>query len=103
VAFYADSGGKAAAVLTPVHGRARVARFILGLVRHASAHQSQIERILVNGETGARLVDQNGDVIAVVALDISTGVVQSVFNVVNPDKLGRLTAPGGHGASDRAE
>jgi RNA polymerase sigma-70 factor (ECF subfamily) len=94
VTFYADGGGKAAAVRTPVRGRSQVARFILGLIRHASANRSHIERVLVNGEPGARLVDQNGGVLAVLALDATKGTVQSIFNVVNPDKLRHLTRPG---------
>ena len=93
VTFYADGGGKAPAVRTPVRGRSRVARFLLGLVRHASANRSHIERVLVNGEPGARLVDQHGEVLAVVALHVTDGTVQSLFNVVNPDKLRHLTPP----------
>ena len=93
VTFYADGGGKAAAVAPPVRGRPQVARFILGLIRYASAHRSHIERVRVNGEPGARLVDQNGGVVAVVALEVTAGTVQSLFNVVNPDKLRHLAQP----------
>jgi RNA polymerase sigma-70 factor (TIGR02957 family) len=93
VTFYADGGGKAAAVLTPVRGRSQVARFILGLVRYASTNRSHIQRVLVNGQPGARLVDQKGEVVAVLALEMTAGKVQSLFNVVNPDKLRHLAQP----------
>jgi RNA polymerase sigma-70 factor (TIGR02957 family) len=95
VTCYADGGGKAAAVRTPVRGRSRVARFLLGLVRYASANQFQIERVLVNGQPGARVADPNGGVLAVLALEVAEGTVQSIFNVVNPDKLRHLATSGG--------
>ena len=87
VTFYADGGGKAPAVASPVSGQTQVARFILGLVRYASATGARIERVQVNGRPGARLIDQNGQVAAVLALEISGHSVRSLFNVVNPDKL----------------
>ncbi len=90
VAFYADGGGKAAAVPHPVHGQVQVARFVLGLVRHADAHGWQIQRVLVNGDPGARILDEHGSIAAVLALDVSDGSVRSLFNVVNPEKLRHL-------------
>jgi RNA polymerase sigma-70 factor (TIGR02957 family) len=91
VTFYADGGGKAAAVTHPVHGRTQVARFILGLVRHARRHHQRIEPVSVNGEPGARLVDDAGRVLAVLALDMQDGAVRALYNVVNPDKLAHLS------------
>jgi RNA polymerase sigma-70 factor (TIGR02957 family) len=87
VTFYADGGGKAAAVARPVHGRTQVARFILGLVRHARRHHQRIELVSVNGEPGVRVVDAAGHVLAVLALDVLDGAVRALYNVVNPDKL----------------
>ncbi len=87
VAFYADGGGKAAAVPHPVHGRVQVARFVLGLVRHAVAHGWRIERVLVNGDPGARVRDEHGTLVAVLALNVADGQVRSLYNVLNPEKL----------------
>jgi RNA polymerase sigma-70 factor (TIGR02957 family) len=86
VVFYADGGGKAAAP-QPVYGRLRVARFVLGLVRHATAHGWRIQRVLVNTGPGAQVLDDHGTVVAVLALQMADGQVRSLCNVVNPDKL----------------
>ncbi len=93
IAFYADGGGKAAAVPRPVHGRVQVARFVLGLVRHADAHGWRIQRVLVNGGPGARVLDEHGNVVAVLALEVGDGGVRSLYNVVNPDKLRHVQSP----------
>jgi RNA polymerase sigma-70 factor (ECF subfamily) len=90
VVFYADGGGKAAAVSHPVHGRVQVARFVLGLVRHAAAQGWRIERVLVNAAPGARVLDDHGDVVAVLAIQVTDCQVTSLCNVVNPDKLRHL-------------
>jgi RNA polymerase sigma-70 factor (ECF subfamily) len=92
VAFYADGGGKAAAVPHPVQGRLQVARFVLGLVRHAEAHGWRIERVLVNGGPGARVLDGDDSLVAVLAIDAADGHVQALYNVLNPEKLRHLTS-----------
>ncbi len=96
VVFYADGGGKAAAVSHPVRGRVQVARFVIGLVRHAAAHRWRFERVLVNACPGARVVDDHGTVMAVLAVQVADGQVESLYNVVNPDKLHHV------GGQDRA-
>jgi RNA polymerase sigma-70 factor (ECF subfamily) len=55
-----------------------------------------LERVPVNGQPGALLVDAEGGVMTVIALDVLDGAVQAVRAVVNPDKLrhlGRLSSP----------
>ena len=76
----------------PVHGRVQVARFVLGLVRYAATHGWQIARALVNDGPGARVLDEHGNVVAVLAVQIADGRVQSLYNVVNPDKLSHVAA-----------
>jgi RNA polymerase sigma-70 factor (ECF subfamily) len=44
----------------------------------------------VNGRAGATILDADGRVVGVMALDIAEGQVQSVVSVVNPDKLAHL-------------
>ena len=44
----------------------------------------------MNGQPGAVVVDAEGRVVSVFALDIADGVVQTVRSVINPEKLGHL-------------
>jgi RNA polymerase sigma-70 factor (ECF subfamily) len=52
-----------------------------------------MEPTRVNGQPGALMLDRDGRVIAVMALDIRDGLVQGVHSIVNPDKLARLGRP----------
>jgi RNA polymerase sigma-70 factor (ECF subfamily) len=92
VAFHGDGGGKVSAIAKPVSGRLQVTRFLLGLMRQAEQQQVTLEPVLVNGQPGAKAVDADGQVIAVLALQIVDGVIESVYNVLNPDKLRHLAA-----------
>lgn len=90
VVFYGDGGGKAQAVAEPMHGSARVARFLAGVFRRVRAMDVDIRFTEVNGQPGAVAFDGSGRVASVLVLDIADGVVQAVRSVVNPDKLGHL-------------
>jgi RNA polymerase sigma-70 factor (TIGR02957 family) len=90
VIMMGDGGGKAQAMRTPLLGRDRVARFILGLYRRFGSLGARNELAWVNGQPGAVSYDAQGRVIAVLALDVADGMVQAVRSVVNPDKLGHL-------------
>jgi RNA polymerase sigma-70 factor, ECF subfamily len=88
VAFYGDGGGKAPAIAKPLHGREKVVRFLLGLGRVARRDRITMHPAEVNGQPGAVVVDADGGVITVLSLGIAGGAVQSIWSVVNPDKLG---------------
>jgi RNA polymerase sigma-70 factor (TIGR02957 family) len=90
VTFHADGGGKAPAVAHPVRGRVQVARFVLGLVRHAGTHGWRMQRVLVNGGPGAQVLDDHGTLVAVLAVHVADGQVRSLYNVLNPEKLGHV-------------
>jgi len=92
VTMTGDGGGKAWAVARPVHGRDRVARFMLGLSRLGPKWGVRVEPAWVNGQPGAVAYDAGGRVVSVLALDIADGLVQAVRSVVNPDKLRHLGA-----------
>ncbi|HEX6233980.1 MAG TPA: RNA polymerase sigma-70 factor [Jiangellaceae bacterium] len=93
VVFYGDGGGKAAAVTRPVVGGLRVARFMLGIARQVAAAGGRFEFTEVNGQPGAKLVDADGRLGAVLELTIADGHVRELRNVLNPDKLGHLGLP----------
>jgi RNA polymerase sigma-70 factor (ECF subfamily) len=91
VTLTGDGGGKVPALARSLHGRNRVARtlhnwFKLG-VRIPGAAMRPAE---VNGGPGAMLIDGEGRLIGVLALQIEGGYVKSISSIVNPDKLSHL-------------
>jgi RNA polymerase sigma-70 factor (ECF subfamily) len=88
--FYGDGGGKAAAILQPVHGKERVARLVHGIFVKVREIGARARPVIVNGQPGAMTFDSADRVINVFALDIAHGAVQSVRSVINPDKLQHL-------------
>ena len=84
-----DGGGKAAARKTPLHGGAKIARFMLGLMRLAERDAYEFDFCEVNGRPGA-LIRQDGRVISALSLEIADGRVTEFLSVANPDKLHHL-------------
>jgi RNA polymerase sigma-70 factor (TIGR02957 family) len=91
IAFTGDGGGKVPALVTPVSGRRRVARFVLGLFRQIDRAGVLVEPVQVNGGAGGRAYTPDGVTLGVFALDIIGDKIVAVFNVINPDKLTRVT------------
>jgi RNA polymerase sigma-70 factor (TIGR02957 family) len=91
VVLTGDGGGKVPALARSLHGRSRVARTLRNWIklgtRIAGASLRPVE---VNGAPGALLLDGEGRLIGVWALEISGGQIQSISSVVNPEKLAHL-------------
>ena len=88
--FYSDGGGKRAAALNPIYGRAKIVRFIHGVSRKRSPlHAEQIERVHLNGLPGFVLHTDEG--VETLALEIAGEQVVAIYAVRNPDKLRHLT------------
>jgi RNA polymerase sigma-70 factor (ECF subfamily) len=49
-----------------------------------------MRRVDVNGQPGALLLDGEGRVFSVMALDIAGGQIQGIRSIVNPEKLRHL-------------
>jgi RNA polymerase sigma-70 factor (TIGR02957 family) len=96
VVFRGDGGGKAPAAAHAVHGRAKVARLLIG-GQHALARVGGFttRREEVNGQPGALFFDREGGLISVAILDIAGGQIQGMSAIVNPDKLRHLGRPVG--------
>ena len=91
-AAYGDGGGKVVAARRPIHGAAKVAKFIAGVVDLGRRRGGYgIRPAWVNHQPGFVISTPEGGVDAVWALDVADGVVQSVRIVRNPDKLGHLS------------
>jgi len=79
IEVWSDGGGKVVAARKVVYGREMVARFLLGIMRLAPDNaESQFARIV------ARV---NGRPVLVMALEVGNGRVQTIRNILNPDKL----------------
>lgn len=95
VVLRGDGGGKVPALARSLHGRARVAKTLLAWARAARrAGDASIRPVHVNGQPGALLLDGDGALISVIALNIADGQIQCVSSIVNPDKIAHVAAAG---------
>ena len=85
VVLLSDGGGKVPAALNPIHGRDRVARFMVGVRKKATGDVS-VRLARANGLPAA-LVYVDGRIGSLLAVDVRDGRVAAVFSVRNPDKL----------------
>jgi RNA polymerase sigma-70 factor (TIGR02957 family) len=91
VELHGDGGGVAPAIRHPVYGRAKAAQMFRSWDRLAERLGGiQFRRVTVNGQPGAELLDPDGKLINVMALDIADGQIQTIRSIVNPEKLGHL-------------
>jgi len=99
VVLRGDGGGKAPAIARSLVGRSRVARTLVAWVRQRLKVPGTAVRLVeVNGQPGAFMLDGDGKLVAVMALDIAGQQVRSVIGIVNPDKLQHLGPVGDLGA-----
>jgi RNA polymerase sigma-70 factor (ECF subfamily) len=79
-----DGGGKALAGLRPIVSRDRVSRGFIGNLQKMPPDRAWIEE--VNGQP-AIVATRGGAPYGVVLLEVRGGRIQTVYSVVNPDKL----------------
>jgi RNA polymerase sigma-70 factor (ECF subfamily) len=85
--LYGDSGGRVAgAILRPVVGRDRIARFFAGLASKAKPAELAVDIKDVNGWP-ALIGRTGGDVRFVITIEIEDALISTIRNVVNPEKL----------------
>ncbi len=91
VVLHGDGGGKVPALARALHGRSRVARTLRAWARQGFRTRGlDIRETVVNGQPGAMVVDRDGSVVGVMALDIADGQIQQIRSIINPDKLTHL-------------
>ena len=90
VTLVADGGGQTRAPLRPVQGADRVARFMVAVAR-GRGPEVRAELVEINGGPGI-VVSDAGAPTAALVLDVTDGLVQTVYLVANPGKLGGLRA-----------
>jgi RNA polymerase sigma-70 factor (ECF subfamily) len=93
VVLAGDGGGKATASPVPVVGHDKVAHFIRALLVRGARVGARVEPTTVNGSPGAMMLDADGALVGVMALEVAGGAVVGVYNQLNPDKLGHVGLP----------
>jgi RNA polymerase sigma-70 factor, ECF subfamily len=88
--LYGDGGGKAPAAAHPVFGRERIGRALTAWSDPGRRAGVTLELVEINRQPGARMLDPEGRVVAVLVLDIAEGVVQALRSITNPEKLAHL-------------
>ena len=79
------------ALTRALHGRRRVARTLRAWARQgARIPGATIRRTTVNGQPGGLVVDGEGRLVGVMALEIDEGRIRSIASIVNPEKLARM-------------
>jgi len=89
VVAYGDGGGKAPATPHPIHGRERVARFLVNVSRRPATLGFTVESAVVNGEPGV-VVTSEGRWLLTLTAHVDHGAITALYIVVNPDKLAAL-------------
>jgi RNA polymerase sigma-70 factor (ECF subfamily) len=87
---YGDAGGKTRAPLLPILGAEKVARLWASIAQPERSGPVELRPADVNGQPGVVGTDPGGRVVGVLTLAVADGRVQSVWAVVNPDKLARV-------------
>jgi RNA polymerase sigma-70 factor (TIGR02957 family) len=92
VELHGDGGGLAPAIKHPVYGREKVARMMSNWLRLGLEKIGGVElrAATINGQPGAEYVDEDGNLIGVMSLDIAEGQIQAIRSIVNPEKLQHL-------------
>jgi len=93
ITLWSDGGGKVAAALKPIHGADQVARFILGARRKFVPADQVVRRAEVNGQPGV-VAYVGGKPRAAMVFDILGDRIQTIYIIVNPDKLRALPDTG---------
>jgi len=89
--LYADGGGKRAAVLEPVHGKANILSLFVAITANRPAlRRDQLERASINGLPGFVVHAEDG--VQTTALDIEGDRIVALYVVRNPDKLRHLVS-----------
>ena len=89
VVLVGDGGDKAKAPRRPILGADKVSRFLLAIWDEgAGAADVRVLLTRVNGDPGIVAATDAGDPIGATVLHVTDGLVQTIYMVVNPDKLG---------------
>jgi len=88
ITWWSDGGGKATAARRSITGSEQVLRFMIGLMRLAPEGVST-RWTIINQQPGV-IVYVDGKAFNTITLDVQNGQINTIYAVVNPDKLQNL-------------
>lgn len=88
VTLISDGGDRAVAARRPIEGADNVGRFLAGISKYAQPDLT-IHLVPLNSQPGIVAISAGAPVVAA-TLDVEDGHIQTVYLVVNPDKLAGL-------------
>jgi RNA polymerase sigma-70 factor (ECF subfamily) len=92
VVMHTDGGGKATALILPIHGPEKVARAaVFGLRRVESLNVLQ-RSLEINGRPGV-VSYRDGRPQSVFTIEVSNGRIEAIYIVTNPEKMAHLPPP----------
>lgn len=89
ITLYSDGGGKVTAALKPIH-TAKVARFLLAIRRSKKVSSFVCQLAQINYQSGI-ITYVAGYVHSILTFDVFDGKIKSIYAVVNPDKLSKVS------------
>lgn len=90
ITLYSDGGGKVTAAVKPIHKAAKVARFLLAIRRSKKVSSFVCQLAQINYQSGI-ITYVDGYVHSILTFDVFDGKIQSIYAVVNPDKLSKVS------------
>jgi RNA polymerase sigma-70 factor, ECF subfamily len=86
ITIYSDGGGKVRALLKPMKGLLKVARFLIALHHSNLIPTYDLELVKVNGQIGI-IYSLQGTIHNIVSLEIIDEQIHNIYFVRNPDKF----------------
>ena len=90
VALFSDGGGKVTAARKPLLGADLVAKFLINVTSAAAGYGGYLPRLSTLNGQSALLVEHEGKIVSAYVFAIIDGVIQNIFVMRNPDKLGKV-------------
>ncbi len=83
---YSDGGRKVSAAIHPIKGASNVAHFFISIITKKLPPDYSVQMLMVNGQPA--VVNYSGEKPhSVILLDIVDGRIQTIYYILNPDKL----------------
>lgn len=89
ITVHTDGGGKASALLNPIHGRNNSARLIVGANKKFRPQDAVVKIVQVNGQPGL-VAYLHGQAETVLTVDVVDGQIRNLYILRNPEKLQRV-------------